>query len=93
MQAIVIYGPQGCGKTLRADDMKAYFGKARVVDLSEFAYQRLPEDAVVLTNAPIPAGKMQRYEQPVQCVSFDAFLREAGLVEKHAAEIERLRSK
>lgn len=87
--AVIIYGPQGCGKTLRADDMKAHYGKARVVDLDHFAYQRLPEDAVVLTNAPMPAGKVQRYNQPVAIVSFDAFLAEAGLVEKHAEEMKR----
>jgi hypothetical protein len=91
-KAVIIYGRQGCGKTLRADDMKAHFGKARVVDHAEFLYHRFPADAVVLAQGDGWAGNTQRYGEPVTAISFEQFLRDAGLVEKHAEEMRKLRA-
>ena len=47
--AIVIYGPQGCGKTRRAKEMLAYFKKDRIID-DWRPGQRIPANAIALTN-------------------------------------------
>jgi hypothetical protein len=100
-KAVIIYGPQGCGKTLRADDIKAHFKASRVVDLDELGVRpyisgRKREQPVV------PAGTVAlTYDEGLareaaersngEAWAFEDFLRCAGLTEKHAAHIKRLR--
>jgi hypothetical protein len=86
MPAIIIYGPQGCGKTLRAADMKAHYKATRVVDLDEQRYQAPRDGDVILTNDPAMLDRTSRYGVPCTAVRFEDFLAEAGLVEKHAKE-------
>ncbi|WP_044529268.1 hypothetical protein [Herbaspirillum sp. B65] len=47
--AIVIYGPQGCGKTRRAKELLAYLKKDRIID-DWRPGQRIPSNAIALTN-------------------------------------------
>jgi|GEM_PF-4470144 len=47
--AIVIYGPQGCGKTRRAKEILAYFKKDRIIH-DWRPGQRIPANAIALTN-------------------------------------------
>lgn len=47
-QGIVIFGPQGCGKTTNAEALRRHFGKAQVVEAG-FPLV-VPHDAIVLTN-------------------------------------------
>lgn len=48
---VVIYGPQGCGKTTHALALAAYFGKTRIVDDWEPGY-RVQDDTLALTSIP-----------------------------------------
>lgn len=49
---IVIYGPQGCGKTRNAEAIKQYFGADEVIvdDLSHNASVEANKTTVVFTN-------------------------------------------
>jgi len=48
--SIVIYGPQGCGKTRHANELALHFRKTQMID-DWIPGDDLPEDALVLTNA------------------------------------------
>lgn len=50
---VVIYGPQGCGKTRHADALQARYGCANVIDEWD-GRAALPADALALTNAEPP---------------------------------------
>lgn len=52
---VVIYGPQGSGKTLHAERLRAHFHKARVLD-DWRPGDRLPGDALALTSQPDVPG-------------------------------------
>ena len=47
--SVVIYGPQGCGKTTNATALAAVYGKQRIVD-DWTPGLALPRDALCLTN-------------------------------------------
>lgn len=53
---IIVYGPQGCGKTTHAAALAAHYGKSRIVDDWEQG-GRLDGDTLALTNVP-HAGTM-----------------------------------
>jgi RecA/RadA recombinase len=100
-KAVIIYGPQGCGKTTRADDMKAYFKAQRVVDLDELGVRPyiggrkreqpiVPAGTVALTCDEGLAREAAERSNG-EAWDFKDFLRKAGLEEKHAAHIKRLR--
>jgi Holliday junction resolvasome RuvABC ATP-dependent DNA helicase subunit len=48
---IVIYGPQGCGKTTHAAALARHYGKTRIVD-DWTPGGPVPDDTLVLTNVP-----------------------------------------
>lgn len=50
--SLIIYGPQGCGKTRNAQRLAAHFGLTHILDDDEeWNEQRpLPADTLVLTN-------------------------------------------
>ncbi len=54
--SIIVYGPQGCGKTRHAEELRAHFGLTRVVD--DYVLGPLPDDALVLTNIPNRPGAL-----------------------------------
>lgn len=67
--AVVIYGPQGCGKTHNAAALGKHFGKKFIVDYD----QMIPEscsfyELLVLTDADLPGA-----------IPFDDAMRAAGL--------------
>jgi hypothetical protein len=47
---IVIYGPQGCGKSTHATALARHYGKTRIVD-DWMPGRQLPSDTLALTNA------------------------------------------
>lgn len=49
MSAVIIYGPQGCGKTRFASMLAAHYGKSTIVDDWSFG-KPLPEDAMGLCD-------------------------------------------
>ena len=49
--SIVIYGPQGCGKTTNKDALAAHFGTRHVID-EWVPCDQLPADTLALTNVP-----------------------------------------
>lgn len=53
MEAIIIHGPQGCGKTTAAQHLKAKYGAQRVVDEWRPGVTLLPGD-LALTNLKPP---------------------------------------
>lgn len=48
---VVIYGPQGCGKSTHATRLAAHFGKTRIIDAWTPGSQ-LGADTLALTNVP-----------------------------------------
>lgn len=48
---IIIYGPQGCGKSRYAKELANHYGKNLIVD-AFLAGQTAPDDALVLTSDP-----------------------------------------
>lgn len=57
MIAVIVYGPQGCGKSTNAEAMRRHFGVARVVD-GYAPGDELPGDTLALTNVPGVAGAL-----------------------------------
>lgn len=56
-KAVIIYGPQGSGKTLHAEALRKLFGKAQVIEAEEHPHcerarckRPFPDDALVMTN-------------------------------------------
>lgn len=55
-KTVIVYGPQGCGKTLNAEKLRKYFGCTSVVELDaptttqRAAGRVLKADALHLTN-------------------------------------------
>lgn len=50
--AIIVHGPQGCGKTRSAEALKAHFGVSRVVD-GWAPGDPVEADTLYLTNVPL----------------------------------------
>lgn len=52
-KAVIIYGPQGSGKTLHAEALRKLFGKAQVIEVEDVwpfkRKQQFPGDSLVLT--------------------------------------------
>jgi hypothetical protein len=48
--AVIVHGPQGCGKTTHAEELAKHFGCSTVVD--DWAGNPLPVGALALTNDP-----------------------------------------
>jgi len=73
-QAVIIYGPNGCGKTTNAVALARYFGKTVIIDNERYrAYDgQFPPQAIVLTAARLPGAihfddvvySMWRFSQP-----------------------------
>jgi len=49
MKSVVIYGPEGCGKSLLSQDMKKHFGCTAVVDGWD-GEADLPDGVLAITN-------------------------------------------
>jgi hypothetical protein len=49
--SIIVYGPQGCGKTLHAIDIMKYFGMSSWQDEWRPG-MKIPENTLLLTNVP-----------------------------------------
>lgn len=65
---VVIYGPQGCGKSRHAEALAKHYGKARIIHEGRMV-DRYPADALVLTNdSGVPGA-----------IAFDDAMRAAGL--------------
>lgn len=54
---IIIYGPQGCGKTRNADKLAKHFGLSKIVDNYD-GKGSIDQDTLYLTNINL-AGAMQ----------------------------------
>lgn len=50
-RAVIIYGPQGCGKTTHAEKLARHFGKQQVIEADDWRQPTFPDDALVLTNS------------------------------------------
>lgn len=83
-KSIIVYGPQGCGKTLLAQDIAKHFGLIRIIDAETFTtrlVQENPTDTLLLTNER-PAWLNPDYELAGArrvCDFFDV-IKEAGLL-------------
>jgi len=55
--SIVVYGPQGCGKTLNSERLKNALGLSQVVDGWQFGFSKNwpRQGALLLTNVRPPA--------------------------------------
>jgi predicted AAA+ superfamily ATPase len=55
MSVVIIYGPQGCGKTSLAQQLKAHYGCDRIIeDWYPSRQVDLQDDDLVLTNLEPP---------------------------------------
>ncbi|KQW96960.1 hypothetical protein ASC94_09130 [Massilia sp. Root418] len=70
--ALVIYGPQGCGKSRNAASLAKFYGKSVIYDYDEKPSTRrlrsMPDETLVLTNEDVPGA-----------VPFATAMRAAGL--------------
>lgn len=56
-EAVVIHGPQGCGKTRHAAVLAKHYGKVFVLDYdSRIQPEAYPADAIVFTNSKLPGA-------------------------------------
>ncbi|MCP5197012.1 MAG: hypothetical protein H6974_09535 [Gammaproteobacteria bacterium] len=74
-QPIIIYGPQGCGKTQHAEQFRELFHTQRVIDDWSWGDPLLEGD-MALTNSPIPEPcpdhvRVFEYEKLIHRVSHD----------------------
>lgn len=83
-RTVIVYGPQGCGKTLHANEIAKHFGLDKVVD-GWMACQPIERGALMLTcdydSAPPEAdirAAEKRYPGLVSFVSFDSVMKEIG---------------
>lgn len=51
--SVIVYGPQGCGKTRAAPALAAKYGCRRIVDEWQPG-DTLPPETLALTNCPMP---------------------------------------
>jgi hypothetical protein len=63
--SVIVYGPQGCGKSKNAEVMMAHFGLKHLIDNGEDGSGNswspgdpIPEDTLVLTFAPDLEGAL-----------------------------------
>lgn len=68
---VIVYGPQGCGKTLNAEKLAAHFGCKNIVEVEDTVFDESQRhiDTLFLTNS------MKRVEELSficnLCLSFD----------------------
>lgn len=67
MTVTVVYGPQGCGKTINAQAFRRAFGATVVVDPWD-GISALPEDCLALTNRSPPFAKGRSIPYAQSCV-------------------------
>lgn len=78
-RSVILFGPQGCGKTLLSNDLRRHFDLQRVmdaVDVSMHIYDRHPTGTLFLTNAR-PAWT---HDDDRRVVSFFDVAKAAGLL-------------
>jgi MoxR-like ATPase len=78
MKSVIVYGPQGCGKTRNADALKKHFALKQVVE--EFECLRkseiAPEDTLYLSNCHPDHPAMSRaHMHGIRMVAFDVAMR------------------
>lgn len=68
-EAVMIHGPQGCGKTRHAAALAKHYGKVFVLDYdSRIQPESYPADAIVFANVELPGS-----------IAFDDAMSAAGL--------------
>lgn len=76
---VIIYGPQGCGKTRNAEQLRQAFGLERVIELEDSPSNRIPDrGALVLTNRDDATSMPAPW--PCRRMSFDQAMAHAGIV-------------
>lgn len=59
----MVYGPQGCGKTMNSAELMRRLGCDKVIDIAEVAdLSAVPAGTLVLTNDPATAGALDYAE-------------------------------
>jgi len=59
--SVIVYGPQGCGKTSNAKVLAQHFGFSNIKD-NWMPGDELPEDTLALTNVENVPGVLDFYE-------------------------------
>lgn len=54
--SVIVYGPQGCGKTRNASRIASHFGLNRIVDGCWDERSPMPKAALILTNDTSVSG-------------------------------------
>lgn len=73
-QAVVIHGPQGCGKTRNADALAKHFGCSKIIDDA-----RTVDEAVAGTLYLCNSSSAITGSGPALVIPFDAAMRQAGI--------------
>ncbi|HSV44205.1 MAG TPA: hypothetical protein VLJ58_00320 [Ramlibacter sp.] len=76
--SVVVYGPQGCGKTRHAEALAKYFGLAHWCDWDGARDQRLARGHLILTNLD-PRELGHALPPQTRAFSFPNAMRMAGL--------------
>jgi uridine kinase len=67
--AVIIHGPQGCGKTRHSATLARHYGKVFILNHDDVIQpDAYPMDAIVFTNTELPGA-----------IAFDTAMRAAGL--------------
>ena len=71
MPAVIVYGPQGCGKTRHTETLKKHFGCDKVVDDWDPNRSGITRNALHLTSVPLdPKEAYQLSMDGIQCHPF-----------------------
>ena len=92
--AVIVFGPQGCGKTRNGKDLADFFGKPQIIDDWKLG-DHLPPDALCLTSDARVHG-LEQFQMPglppSMVVEYSDIAHQLGLVDTTAADYFSQRS-
>lgn len=80
--SVVIYGPQGCGKSLHGPELADHYGVRHILDEGLDAYVHKREGLPAHGHLVLCVERPRRLPPGVRVIPFDQAMREAGIPDK-----------